>query len=117
MLRLASDQDVNDRIIRGLFRRVPDLDLVRVREVGLSQTPDPEILEWSAKEERVLITEDVNTMVGFAWARVKAAQPMHGVLALREGVSIGRAIEDILLVAECYTAEEMKALAVVYIPL
>ncbi len=30
MLRLATDADLQGDIVRGLFRRVPDIDLVRV---------------------------------------------------------------------------------------
>jgi hypothetical protein len=33
MLRLASDADFNADILRGLFRRQPDLNLIRVRDV------------------------------------------------------------------------------------
>jgi hypothetical protein len=116
MLPLASDEDVHGDIIRGLRRREPGLDLVRVQDVGLAHTPDPDILSWAAAQGRILITGDVNSMVGFAWQRVRAGQPMPGVLALVEGVAIGAAIDDILLVAQCGTAEEMKD-QVKYIPL
>ena len=115
MLRLVSDEDVHDDIIRGLRRRESALDIVRVIDVGLNQTPDPIILEWAANNERVLLTGDLNTMVGFAWRRVGAALPMSGVLALLENVGIGRVIDDILLVALCYSADEIKE-QVLYIP-
>jgi hypothetical protein len=116
MLRLATDEDVHDDVVRGLRRREPNLDIVRVIEVGLGHTPDPIILDWVAREGRILITGDLNTMVGFAWARVKSAAPMPGVLALVENVGIGRVIDDILLVAQCYGESEMKD-QVVYLPL
>jgi hypothetical protein len=35
-------------------------------------TRDPEVLAWAAAENRVLITNDRKTMVGFAYARVSA---------------------------------------------
>lgn len=56
MLRLLSDEDVHDDIIRGLRRREPTLDIVRALNVGLDHTPDPIILEWVAGQERILIT-------------------------------------------------------------
>jgi hypothetical protein len=43
MLRLVSDENFNGDIVRGLFRRHPGLELVRVQDVGLTQTPDPDI--------------------------------------------------------------------------
>src|SRR5713101_843900 len=115
MLRLASDEDVHDDIIRGLRRREPALDIVRVQDVGLDHTPDPIILEWAANNERVLLTGDLNTMVGFAWGRVQAGLSMVGVLALLENVGVGRVLDDILLVALCYETDEIKG-QVLYIP-
>ena len=108
MLRLISDEDVHDDIIRGLRRREPSLDIVRALDVGLDHTPDPLILEWAATHERVLLTGDLNTMVGFAWARVRLAQSMPGALALLENIGTGRVIDDILLVALCFMPEEIK---------
>ena len=36
MLRLAVDEDFDQRIVLGLKRLRPDLDIVRAREIGLS---------------------------------------------------------------------------------
>ena len=36
MLRLATDEDLNNRILRGLLRRKSDLDIVRVQDAGLT---------------------------------------------------------------------------------
>jgi predicted nuclease of predicted toxin-antitoxin system len=108
MLPLAADENVHGAIIRGLRRRQPDIDLVRVQDVGLAHTPDPHILEWAATEGRILITEDVNTMVGFAWDRVKAGLPMPGVIVRGEGVTVHQAINDLLLAACCGAAEDFK---------
>lgn len=116
MLRLVSDEDVHGDIIRGLRRREPTLDLVRVQDVGLDHTPDPAILDWAASEGRILIMEDLNTMVGFAWDRVRAGKPMPGVLARTDGAGIGVTINDILTVAMCCTEVEMKD-QVKFIPL
>jgi hypothetical protein len=111
-----SDEDVHGDIIRGLLRREPSLDLVRVQDIGLDHTPDPIILERAAAEGRIVLTEDVNSMIGFAWARVAAAQLMPGVIARLGHASIGQAIDDVLLLVHCYTVDEMKTLGVVYIP-
>ena len=44
MLRLATDEDFNNRIVRGLLRRQPDLDVVRVQDAGLAGEKDEECL-------------------------------------------------------------------------
>ena len=50
MLRLASDADVNGHIIRGLLRRIPELDLLRLQDELPEGAPDPEVLEWAAAD-------------------------------------------------------------------
>ena len=81
MLRLASDADVHGAIIRGLRRRLPELDLVRVPDALPKGTPDLEVLAWAAAENRILITNDRNTMVGFAYQRLAAGASVPGVIA------------------------------------
>ncbi len=117
MLRLASDADVHGDIIRGLRRRRPEVDLVRTQEVLPEGTPDPELLAWAAEEYRILITSDRNTMVGFAYQRVAAGQPVPGLLVTTNEQSIGSAIDDILIVAEYMPEEEIRDKVVVYLPL
>ena len=40
MLRLAADENFNADIVRGLRRRFPDIDVVRVQDAGLSGADD-----------------------------------------------------------------------------
>ena len=102
MLRLAADENFNNRIVRGLLHRKPDLDIVRIQDIGLSGADDQTVLEWAAQEERVLLTHDVRTITQYAYERVDADQLMPGVFEVSPDISIGiyRAIEDILLLAE-----------------
>lgn len=116
MLRLASDADVHGEIIRGLRRRRPEIDLVRVQDALPEGTPDPDVLAWAARENRVLITNDRNTMVGFAYQRVGAGELMPGVIATTNEQSIGLAIDDILLIAEYMPEEEVRDQVVVFLP-
>ncbi len=116
MLRLAADENFNNDIVRGLFRRKPDLDIVRIQDVGLSGADDATILAWAAREGRVLFTHDAATMTRFAYARVRAGQPMPGVFEVSRAVPIGRAIEDILLLAECSLEGEWEG-QIRYLPL
>lgn len=101
MLRLAADENFNNNIVRGLIRRQPELDIVRVQDVGLYGADDRTVLAWSAQEGRVLLTHDVSTITKYAYERIQAGKPMPGVFEVNRSVSIGRAIEDILLLAEC----------------
>ena len=116
MLRLASDADVHGEILRGLRRRLPEIDLVRAQDALPEGTPDPEVLAWAAAENRILISNDRNTMVGFAYQRVAAGEPIPGLIVTTNEQSIGSAIVDILLSAECMPEEEMKNQIVVFLP-
>ena len=116
MIRLAADENLNNDIIRGVLRRQPDLDIVRVQDVGLSSADDPIVLEWAAREERVLLTHDVSTITKYAYERVRAGKPMPGVFEIGRTVPIGRAIEDVLLLAECSLDGEWEG-QVRYLPL
>lgn len=116
MLRLAVDADVQGALVRGLRRRRPDLDLVRAQDALPPGTRDREVLAWAAAENRVLISNDRNTMVGFAYVRVAAGEPVPGLISTTNAQSIGDAIEDILLIAGFMPEEEIRDQVVVYLP-
>jgi hypothetical protein len=116
MLRLATDEDFNNRILRGLLRRKPDLDIVRVQDAGLTGRSDAEVLEWAAREGRVLLTHDVTTMKRCVDERTAAGLPMPGVFELSQHIPIAQAIEDILLLAECSIEGEWEGL-ITFLPL
>lgn len=78
MLRLASDADVHGEILLGLRRRMPAIDLVRVQNSLPEGATDPEVLDWCASDNRVLITNDRNTMVGLAFERLAAGESIPG---------------------------------------
>src|SRR2546423_11084251 len=101
MLRLLTDENFNNDIVRGLLRRNPNVNLVRIQDVGLSGEEDRVVLEWAAQEQRILLTHDVSTITKYAYERVHASQPMPGIIEVNRSVPIGIAIEDILLIAEC----------------
>ena len=62
MLRFAADENLNNDIVRGLLRRAPALDIVRIQDAGLSGADDPTVLAWTAREQRILLTHDVTTI-------------------------------------------------------
>lgn len=100
MLLLAADENLNNDIVRGLLRRKPDLNMVRVQDVGLSGEIDPIILEWCANDQRVLVSHDVSTITKHAYERVSAGKSMPGVFEVPREMPVGEAIEDILLLVE-----------------
>ena len=116
MIPMAIDENFNHDIVRGLLRRQPALDLVRVQDEGLSGADDPTVLEWAARQGRVLISHDVATITRHAYDRVTARQPMPGVFEVVPNVPLAQAIEDLLLIAECSRPGEWEG-QVRYLPL
>lgn len=116
MISLLVDQNFNEHILDGLTRRMPDLDAVLVRNVGLAAKVDPVILEWAATHGRVLLTHDRSTIPPFAYARVAAGQTMPGVFLVSDDMPIGQAIEELFVAIQCLRPEECKD-RVQYFPL
>jgi hypothetical protein len=115
MLRLAADENVDAKIVRGLRRRNPWLDIVRVQEAGLEGADDPTVLDWAAREGRILVTHDIATISAPAYARVLAGLPMPGVFKIRPHLSKGQIIEELLLLVEASEEGEWEG-QVFYIP-
>ncbi len=107
-LRFLADEDFDNDIVRGLQYRLPSLDLLRVQDVGLLSALDPTILEWAAEAGRVLLSHDARTLKVAAYDRVARGLPMPGVFLFRQSMPIGRAIEQLLLLAECSFAGEWE---------
>jgi hypothetical protein len=116
MLRFAADENFNNDIVRGVRRRNPAVDIVRVQDAGLSATDDPAILEWAVQSGRIVLTHDVATMTRYAYDRVREGKPMPGVFEVGRHVPIAVAIEEIVLLAECSLDDEWQG-QVRYLPL
>ena len=100
MLQLLADENFNGSLIRGLVRRQPEIDLVRVQDVGLSGADDHAVLAWAAHAGRVLLTHDQTTVPKYAYERIEAGLPMPGVFVGDTHLPIQQAINDILLLVE-----------------
>ncbi len=95
MVRFLADENFNNDIMRGVLRRNSEVDLVRIQDIGLTGIEDPEVLEWAATENRILLSHDVATITKYAYERVKAGLPMPGVFEVGHTVPTAVAIDDI----------------------
>ncbi|MEG4841556.1 DUF5615 family PIN-like protein [Microcoleus sp. B9-D4] len=114
-MRLLTDENFNGGILRGLVRRLPELDIVRVQDVGLIHTDDPDILEWAANEGRILLTHDVATITMYAYERVNQGLPMLGVIEVIATAPIGKIIDDLELFIFCSQPDEYEG-RILFIP-
>jgi len=104
--RFLADHDLNEHIIDGVLRREPALEFTRARDVGLADRPDPEVLAYAANHGFLLLSHDVNTMVGHAYNRLVLGEPMCGLLMVKQSEPIGSVIDSIVLIWSASEAEE-----------
>src|SRR5215217_2392927 len=116
MLRLLIDENIDHDILRGLKSRLPQLDYVLVKEIGMSGFPDLALLRWAAQETRIVVTHDISTMIADARHCVLNGEPMAGVIFVPEQMAIGRAISDLELTVACLSETDMKD-RIEYLPL
>ena len=64
----------------------------------------------------MLLTHDRATLLAFVYERVTRGEPMSGVIAVNDQSSIGRVIDDLLLLVEC-TPDGAWAGQVFFVPL
>ncbi|RIK72650.1 hypothetical protein DCC62_19075 [candidate division KSB1 bacterium] len=115
-LGLAASKNFNNGILRGLVRRNPELDIVRIQDAGFSGADDRAVLEWAAQQSRVLLTHDVTTITHYAYDRIKSGLGMPGVFEVGYALPVGQVINDLLLIAECSLDGEWEG-QIHYLPL
>lgn len=116
MIRLLIDENFDQRIVRALRLRVPQINYVTVQQVGLRGVSDPDLLTFAASENRIIVTHDVNTMPRHASHRMRQARPMTGVIVVPEGLEIGPAVYDLEIIVECAAAGDLLN-QIQYLPL
>ncbi|PYP82362.1 MAG: hypothetical protein DMF61_26640 [Blastocatellia bacterium AA13] len=108
MLALLIDENFDQRILRGLRLRLPQLDYLIVQDIGLGGLDDPAVLDWAGTEGRVIVTHEVNTMTKFSSDRMKRLLLIPGVIVVPEQLEIGRAIDDLQVIVECSTPADLE---------
>jgi len=108
-IRFQADADLDGRILRGLRRISPELDVQTAAEAGLAALEDVEVLRLAAEAGRILISQDRSTMPGHFQRFVSRSQS-PGVILLRARVPIAVAIEELLLIWALTTAAQRRPL-------
>ncbi len=106
MLRLLIDQDLDHDILRGLIRRIPQLDAVTAFDIGMSEATDPELLTWAAQNGRVMITHDRTTMPTHAADLMGGGENIAGLFIVLRRLPLQQVIEDLELMITCSENED-----------
>ena len=111
-VRYLIDADLPRALLHGLVRVSAEIDVRRIQDCGMGSATDPEILAFAASEQRITVSRDKSTMLDYAVDRVKRNEPMTGLLlvrpnfARRHGRGLGAVIDELILIAECSSADE-----------
>jgi hypothetical protein len=100
-----ADADLDGRILRGLRRVAPELNMRSAAEAGLAAVEGSEVLRLAAEAGRILISQDRSTMPD-QFQRFISKSQSPGVILLRARVPIAVAIEELLLIWAASEAEE-----------
>ena len=106
MLRLLIDQDLDHDILRGLVRRIPQLDAVTAFEIGLSHATDPQLLTWAAQAGRTIVTHDRTTMPTHAADLMNEGKNIAGVFVVLRSLPLHQVIDGLELMITCSENDE-----------
>ena len=105
-MKFLVDENFDNRIVRGLLHRQPDLDIIRVQDLEIASANDPTVLAWADQAGRILLTHDERTIPRYAYERLAAGKTIADVIIASDDLAIGTVIEEILLIVECCSATE-----------
>ena len=86
--RFLADENFNNDLLRALLRRAPDLDVVRAQDTIVAEADDPTLL---------------------AYDRVRAGQPLPGVVVVSGAAALGTLLEDLILLIAATRSDEWPA--------
>jgi predicted nuclease of predicted toxin-antitoxin system len=104
-VRFQADADLDGRILRGLRRIAPEIDIRTAVDAALTGLKDPEVLRIATDSGRILVSQDRRSMPAH-FARFSAVAQIPGVILLREAISISEAIDELVLIWNVSEAEE-----------
>lgn len=102
--------------MRGVLRREPAIEFMRLRQLSLEASPDAEVLEFAGRERWLVVSHDVNSMTAAAFSLLEAGTAMHGLLLVHQRDAIAPTIESLILIWTASEAEEWMGL-VEHLPL
>jgi hypothetical protein len=116
-VKWLADECFDNDIVRGLLRRSPSLDLIRAQDVvEVAGKDDETLLTWATKHKRIFLTHDLATMVPALLHQQQQVSGCTPIVLAPDSLSIGAAIEEILLLDQCSEDSDWAA-GVVYLPL
>ncbi|HEY0546801.1 MAG TPA: DUF5615 family PIN-like protein [Pyrinomonadaceae bacterium] len=100
-----ADADLNEDIVAGVLRRVPEIDFQTASEAELTSLSDPEVLLRAARDGRILVSHDRRTMPAH-FGRFIENHESPGLLIISQNAELLVIIEELILIWSASEAEE-----------
>lgn len=114
-MKFLVDENLSRRFANALTRQQPEIDVVRVPEVGLLGMDDTAVLDWAAAHNRVLITKDRATIPPLVRQRLNSGIPTPLILIIRPNAQLP-AVLDMIEAVMSYLSPDDWAYPVMWIP-
>jgi hypothetical protein len=106
-IKYQADADLNDDIVKGIKRRVPEIDFQNARDAGLEGIEDLVVLALAADEGRILVTHDRRTMP-LHFAVFIASHECPGVIIVSKKASVSSVINELILIWQVADPEDFR---------
>ncbi|MBZ0306214.1 MAG: DUF5615 family PIN-like protein [Anaerolineae bacterium] len=97
-MKFLADENFNNDILRGVWRRIPDASFTRVQDTDIAGADDPRVLEYAVEQGYIVLSHDVNTMRGYFYDRITAELPVPGLFLVHKQTPIGEVIDALELI-------------------
>jgi hypothetical protein len=98
MIRFLADADLNHAIVKGCRCHEPAMDFLSANEAKLEGVPDADVLAIAAGQDRILVTDDRQTMPQYFGTFLMSGRSNPGVFLVSQQASIGEVIDAIVLI-------------------
>lgn len=119
---ILCDESTHGNLAKAFHRRTrlgeyPPVEVLRVGEPGAPPegTLDPELLVWCEENDRILVSDDRNTLPVHLRDHLAAGRHSPGVLLIKHKTTIPKVVESVVLIA--VVEPELCQDQWVYIPL
>lgn len=109
-VRFLAEENLDFVIVQGLRLRQPQVDILTAPQAGILGFPDPAVLAYAVQHDRILISHDKRTMPDPFATFIAEGNQSPGIKLVSRKVSIGQAIEALLLVWQASSHEEWRNL-------
>ena len=116
-MKWLADENFRNAILRGIARKQPDFDVLRVQNLPqIAGANDERVLDWTLQNDRVLLTHDLSTMLPALRWHYTNSMRLPRILLISEAHPVSQCIEEVLLLDQASTSEDWAA-GVIYLPL